>query len=291
MIDVSAMDGGNLGVEALAALASKCQCAPERHIAYVGVEPSEIAAEIGEVDDWESHTYIARVGGRLAGWVLADTDSELGRVWWWGPFVDAPEWAPVADSLMRRARADLDPVIVEEEMAGDDRHFDLAATAGAYGLLPDTASTVLSADLDSLGFVDGGRVATTADAPDIERLHRLAFPTGHLSASVAAAVDSDRRVRTVAGPDDDVASYAIAEVQPGGEGYIDFLGTDITLRGSGYGRAAISAACRELVKRGCSRVHLTVRVDNAAARSLYRSLGFVEERNLVPYRKGFSVGR
>ena len=79
----------------------------------------------------------------------------------------------------------------------------------------------------------------------------------------------------------------IAEIQPGGLGYIDFVGVHTDQRGRGFGRALVHATLTELVARGVSAAHLTVRESNVAARRLYGSLGFREERLLRPYRKGF----
>ncbi|MDR2813963.1 MAG: GNAT family N-acetyltransferase [Prevotellaceae bacterium] len=47
-------------------------------------------------------------------------------------------------------------------------------------------------------------------------------------------------------------------------------------RGKGVGRLLMNAAVREAEKRGCGRLTLEVRKDNAAAQNLYRDLGFAE---------------
>ncbi len=46
---------------------------------------------------------------------------------------------------------------------------------------------------------------------------------------------------------------------------------------------------RPLAERGATPINLTVRVDNVGARALYASLGFTEERVILPLRKGFAV--
>lgn len=55
------------------------------------------------------------------------------------------------------------------------------------------------------------------------------------------------------------------------------LGVAKNYRGHGVGRKLITAALAKASVRGIERVELTVRVDNIAAQSLYKSLGFVVE--------------
>jgi ribosomal protein S18 acetylase RimI-like enzyme len=71
---------------------------------------------------------------------------------------------------------------------------------------------------------------------------------------------------------------------------VDFIGVATDQRGSGIGRSLVVVACRELADRfGCTEVSLTVRVSNLAARRVYAACGFEEERELVPWRKGFAL--
>ena len=97
-------------------------------------------------------------------------------------------------------------------------------------------------------------------------------------------------VDVVDGPEGVPVGYVAVEVQPDGSGYVDYLGVAAQARGAGLGRVLVAGALRGLAARGVTRVHLTVRVDNATARALYASLGFVEERVAVPYRRGFDLG-
>ncbi|MDR3189403.1 MAG: GNAT family N-acetyltransferase [Prevotellaceae bacterium] len=47
-------------------------------------------------------------------------------------------------------------------------------------------------------------------------------------------------------------------------------------RGKGVGRLLMSAAIQQAEAKGCSRITLEVRKDNAVAQNLYRDLGFAE---------------
>ncbi|MEM7285141.1 MAG: GNAT family N-acetyltransferase [Actinomycetota bacterium] len=86
-----------------------------------------------------------------------------------------------------------------------------------------------------------------------------------------------------------VVGYVAYEMQADGSGYIDYLAVDETLRGRGLGRALVSTATADLVTSGATHAHLTVREANAAARALYASLDYEEERIAIPYRRGFTL--
>ncbi len=275
----------------IAALAASGQHRPDRHIAYFGDDAEAIASEIAEVADWPDATTVAREGSELVGWLLAETEEELHRVWWWGPVAPAGErWAPVADSLYEVTRARLDPAFVEEELAADDRHVELARFAERHGFLAEEASVLLRITLDGIDDVtsdDGCVPLSDLDHDDVARLHDRLFPGTHTTGRQLVAQDD--HVRLVAHDAARAVGYVSVEVQAGGNGYIDFLGVDEQHRGRGLGRALVAGALAALAGRGIATADLTVRESNAAARGLYGSLGFTEVRLLRPYRRGFGL--
>jgi mycothiol synthase len=72
--------------------------------------------------------------------------------------------------------------------------------------------------------------------------------------------------------------HAAATATAEGEGEIYAIGVDPALHGRGIGRALAVAGFAHLAARGLRHGMLFVRGDNAAARSLYASLGLTEER-------------
>lgn len=60
----------------------------------------------------------------------------------------------------------------------------------------------------------------------------------------------------------------------GHRGWVYYLGVEPARRGEGLGRA-LMAACEEwLAARGCPKIQLMVRGDNAAARGFYDAIGY-----------------
>lgn len=62
----------------------------------------------------------------------------------------------------------------------------------------------------------------------------------------------------------------------GGDGDIQTIALDPSVRGGGYGRVLMNALLDAGVARGVKSVFLEVRADNPVARRLYESLGFAE---------------
>jgi len=272
----------------LAAIAEEAQRDPERHIAYFGDAREEIEAEIAEVDSWVDGTHVVRRDGRLVGWLLAETEADLRRVWWWGPVVAAGEsWDTAAEALYSAARARLDNSFDQEELAADARSQAFGAFAERQGFQADAASTLLRVEI---GETTPDPRVTTLDSAGFEQviaLHDSLFPGAH--ATGRHLVDAADGYRLVLRENGRVAGYIAIEIQPGGEGYIDFLGVDPTHRGRGAGGALVATALDVLRARDVTVANLTVRQTNAAARSVYRRLGFAELRDIRPFRKGFTL--
>lgn len=270
----------------LAALAATAQVRPDRHIGYLGVDVDSIAHDIAGVERWSERGFVAETGGGICGWLLAEVDEEMDRAWWWGPFVaDGVDWDGIADRLA----AALDEAVPtsEAELAPDDRHAFAAGFAARHGFVPETASAVLSrlgrepfgGDPHAVGMDERHRHA-------VARLHDELFPGTHTRGASLVEADGPRLVAEVDGV---VVGYVAAETQSDRSGYIDYLGVDPEWRGRGAGRSLVMAATDRLIELGATGVHLTVRESNLAARNLYASLGFVEERVIRPYRRGFHL--
>lgn len=254
-------------------------------MAYLGLDPESIRTDIVEVEDWTAHTMVsASADGTIDGCIFAEVDADMGRCWWWGPFVDADDWAGTADSLYAATpEAGSTP---EQELAPDDRNLLTAEFAIRHGFAPETASAVLTYAGPNFRSGDDA-VAPVAEWKDeVAALHDVLFPGTHTTGQ--ALVGSDD-IRLAIVESDALRGYVAAEVQSDGSGYIDYLGVVPDMRGRGLGRRLVKAAVDALRERGATSVDLTVREDNHAARRLYASLGFIEERLVRPYRKGFNL--
>lgn len=282
---------------ALALYAAPLQVRPEHHVAYLGTGAEAIAVEmIEDVDDWTEAAAVAEHDegddARIVGWLMGSIDHAMGRVWWFGPFVDnddSSRWGDVADRLDAAARRELPGHVTEEEYAFDARHLAGEAWAVARGFVADPGSAVLTLDhvLDPPSLPT--RPATAADVDTVGRLHDELFANTHTSGAALVASCDPARPRLVAELDGDVAGYVAVERQADGGGYIDFLGVAPTHRRCGIGVELVRAGVVALAEHGCERFHLTVREANTGARALYTGLGFTEERVIHPLRRGFSL--
>lgn len=281
---------------ALARFTAPLQRRAEHHVAYLGTDPDSIAAEMLEdVDDWTEAAAIVTDPGAtdapILGWLMGSIDHDMGRVWWFGPFVDTDDlerWNATASLLDESARSRLGQHVVEEEYAFDARHVVGGAWAVARGFVADPGSAVLSLDHVIDPPSTPVRPATATDADEVARLHDELFPGTHTRGSTLLSGDP-ARPRLVVELDGRIAGYVAVERQPDGSGYVDYLGVGPGFRRRGLGAELVRAGVAALVTLGCSRFHLTVREANDGARALYRGLGFAEERVIRPYRRGFCL--
>ncbi|MEM8905303.1 MAG: hypothetical protein AAGF02_16490, partial [Actinomycetota bacterium] len=231
-MDVTVADDAEL--DALVAIAERCQRDPSTSCAYVGDTHAAIREEVLGVDDWAIHTVVAREAGEVLGWLLAEVDDEIGRVWWWGPFVTGGDFATVADALLSVARERLPVDIVEEEAVATPDHVELADWCGRHGLVRQTASTILSIDRAPEQLGDGANVRPMIDRDhdDVIHLHDGLFPGTHWTGRQIVDGASGHDVMLVAVLEGMVVGYAAAELQSDGSGYLDFVGVDPDQRGA-----------------------------------------------------------
>lgn len=278
----------------LAELAAQLQVRPAHHVPYLGRDAAGIAAEMVEdVDDWTEAAAIAEEeDGRIVGWLMGSIDHDMGRVWWFGPFVDtddAERWAMIADRLDAAARATLPPAVSEEEYAFDSRHATGPQWAVRHGFHADPGSAALALDHPIAPAELPVRPLLPEDAATVGRLHEELFPNTHTTGAALVATTDKSKPRLVAERDGEVLGYVAVERQADGGGYIDFLGVAPEFRRQGIGAQLVRAGVAALAELGCEHFDLTVREANAGARALYASLGFEEELVILPFRRGFTL--
>ncbi len=297
MIEIAGL-GPDDDAAGLARFAAPQQSRAERFQAYFGEDVDEIAAEIDDVPDWHDVTWVARSGDRLVGWVIAEHDDEIGRVWWWGPVVaEDVDWSDVAERLIDAAITGLDGRFDQFEFAVGADHSDAIELGSRLGYRRDVGSVALRLDPDrprpvaptppGIRVIEPTGETGGAIADGVADLHDRIFPAGHLTGRQVAESVDDVVLAAVDGAE--VVGYLRAEHQPGGDGYLDFVGVEPARRSAGIAGALVLAAIERLQERGATAITLTVREDNAAARALYARLGFDGDRALVPLRLGFST--
>lgn len=267
------------------AYVAEAQADPDRHVTYVGGHVGAISDELTDAAEWPDRLLVALAGHDLVGALLADIDQDMRRVWWVGPWAGTEA---IARSLLSGARERFSSLFDEEELAPDSRNDIVRSIAAQLGFSEGTSSSVLSKPDLSADGITSTEPLTSERRDAVAGLHDALFPGTHTpGAKLVSAAGT--RIRT-AQIDGTTVGYVAYEIQADGTAYIDYLGVGPNVRRRGVGRALVADACRELAIEGVPTVHLTVRADAPGAVELYRGLGFVEERIIVPYRCGFTLG-
>ncbi len=282
--------------EQLVSVAVGCQHDPERACGYLSSEATALGAELEEIDGaehWTAATWVALDDAReVIGWIAAESDLEMHRVWWYGPFIadaTSPLADAVADALLGAGRRALSS-FEEHELALDNRSAFLKRFAERNGFGAAEGSVVLRAAVLSVD-VPGSRVTINTGGPsdtDAIALHDRIFVGTHSTGERLFGLDGDRHDRFVARIDGEVVGYAITEFQHDGSLYIDYVGVSEASRGEGVGRALVATAMNARAGQA-THANLTVRTSLTAARRMYVSLGFIEDLVLIPYRIGFTI--
>lgn len=283
-------------LDRLVDLAVVCQADPERACPSLSDDRSGLKAELQEIDgtdDWTAVTWVALDDKReLLGWIAAESDLGMGRVWWVGPFIAdaaAPLTPAVVDALFATGRRSMQD-FSEHELAIDARSGLLAQFAERNGFHSDEGSVALRCVDLSVDAPASPASIDLADPADVDAiaLHDRIFPGTHSTGERLFGQTGERFDRFVARIDGAVVGYIATELQRDGALYIDYIGVSATCRDQGVGRALVATAVGARADEA-SYAHLTVRASNTAARHLYASLGFVDDLMLIPYRIGFTL--
>ena len=211
-------------------------------------------------------------------------------MFWLGPFVASPDWSAVADLLYAHCSAALPAATTQEEMAIDVRFDRFARWATRFGFAAEEGSLALRLETALEPPTIAIRAALPDDVATFGALHDELFPGTHTTGRTLMLGGDDRHVRLVTEVNGEPAGYIAVELHADGSGYIDYLGVALSHRRRGLAAELVKAGVAALRSIDGQPVHLTVRESNVGARTLYASLGFVEESVITPLRKGFSLG-
>jgi ribosomal protein S18 acetylase RimI-like enzyme len=291
------MPGATPDLDDVVAFIADQQARPERRCTYVGTRPEGIRAELDALDPpWaETLRVVADARGNLRGATVVEWEEGAGRAWILGPWVagDAAAWDELAPGLLDAALSQLPPTVTRCEVCSDVANELLADLAAEVRWVPSAVNHAYVVEEATVaGWPDEPPTMPLRDAvPDdlaaIRPLHDAEFPGTYASAEqlVGGQADGSRVVLVVPGPEGaGLAGYAAGQVQPDGEGYIDYVVVHPDARRTGVGRRLVTAITRELLAASTTgRVNLTVQDHRADARRLYEQLGFRLDESFVAY--------
>lgn len=264
----------------LAAFIARLNCDPAHHVGYCDQTAAAMAATLSEIVPPVPRSFVHAVSGaRTVAAFGFDSDRDVGRAWLFGPFVDHPRPARLADRMFEALRPLVPPWVRELELFYDLRNRTADAFARRHGFAPTKATAILEVHARELAPPPDSRWRTRSlparHHGAVARLHDTLFPrTARTGAQIVKRQGPRARV-LVARDGSNVTAYVYASYTPESrQGTIDYLGVAPHRRRHGLGRQLAHAAASWLFARGARTVSLVVDDDNLAARSLYRALGF-----------------
>jgi ribosomal-protein-alanine N-acetyltransferase len=184
----------------------------------------------------------------------------------------------------------------------------LPAGIGEHEMFVDTANANCRAFAERHGFATHGEWAIYFITPDrlallpdaaaddwderfagqLEALHDRLFPRSNYTLAYMRQELAERQaLLLVAAEGDALTGYFFGRYEAeAGEGYVDLVGVDESRRRTGLGRRLMLAGLSRLRgEAGLRQVNLSVAAGNTAAMTLYDSLGFVRERDMIAFRR------
>jgi ribosomal protein S18 acetylase RimI-like enzyme len=264
----------------------------QHHIGFFGEGATDIRASLAEclISPAEGFT-MAYDGDQLVGIFGMDADPEINRAWLFGPLVDHADWHAIADQLYAKVLARIPVNIRDYDLFADVQNTRLEAFAVRHGFPVNSENAVLTLARENY------RPAAKRLSQIIpyqkrffkrfETLHKALFPNAYFSArQIAEKINEHHRLFLVV-EERQLLGYLFGKMElESGSGYVDFIGTDSSVRGRGVGADLLAAGVDWMLSApAITKVNLTVNADNAPARHLYEKFGFVTDRVMRGYRK------
>lgn len=262
------------------ALAVSSQSQRATHVGFFPSDSTEIIASLGVTSAWPDHAWVAEKEGKLVAWVMGE---QVGsHVDWMGPFSEDANWEEHASLVLAAAREASSATT--ELINADNRNHHLTQLSQKLGFTGSTGVV----EIELTGPLKNSIVMVHPMSNDFREfvltLHEEIFPDVEVSGSAivdATGVDTTLVVRHFGAP----VGYINTTRESDSVGRINFLAVVKDVRRKRLGGEMVRAAVAALVAEKVSKFSVRVGDDNTAARELFQSLGFTEQRLVIPFRR------
>lgn len=262
------------------------------HIGFFGEGEADVRASLAEcLIPPADGFFMAYEGDRLVGIFGVDADPEVNRAWLLGPLVEHADWHSVADLLYESVLLCTPASIRDRDLFCDVQNVrvDEFAIRQGFSQRSDNALMTLTRERYAPRATAASRVTLYDEIlfESFELLHNTLFPSTYFTArQIVERLDEQRKLFLVVELGR-VIGYHFCKIDPDAEsGYIDFIGTDPSVRGRGIAADLLASGVDWMLSFVSTRqISLTVNADNVPARKLYDRFGFVTNRVMRGYRK------
>lgn len=262
------------------------------HIGFFGEGEADIRAALAECLIPPAEGFrLAYVGDQLVGVFGVDADPEINRAWLFGPLVEHEDWHTVADQLYAEVLPLIPVDIRDYDLFCDVQNVNIQAFAVRHGfpLTSENAVLTLAREKYKPSAKRQARITLYQKRffKQFEKLHTALFPKAYFTARQITEKIDEHHQLFLAVERNHVFGYHFCKIEPESEsGYVDFIGTELTARGRGIGADLLAAGVDWMITSPTTqKISLTVNADNAPARHLYETFGFVTDRVMRGYRK------
>ena len=262
------------------------------HIGFFGEGEADVRSSLAECLIPVSEGFVmAYDADELVGIFGVDADPEINRAWLFGPLVEHMEWHEVADQLYAKVMPRIPVGIRDYDLFCDIQNTRMEAFAVRHGFPLHSENAVLTLTRDKYTphaqRRTGGIAYQEEFLESFARLHKTLFPNAYFTAQqIVEKIDENHQL-FLAVEEGQLLGYHFCKIEPESEsGYVDFIGTDSSVRGRGIGADLLASGIDWMLSAPTTqKINLTVNADNVAARHLYKTFGFVTDRIMRGYRK------
>ena len=262
------------------------------HIGFFGEGEADVRAALAECLIPPAEGFVmAYEDDQLVGVFGVDADPEINRAWLFGPLVDHAEWHDVADKLYAKVFPRIPVGIRDYDLFCDVQNTHVEAFAVRHGFPLNSENAVLTLARENYSPFADGKTQVIAYQEEFlepfEQLHKTLFPNAYFTARQMVEKIDENHQLFLAVEEGRLLGYHFCKIEPAsGSGYVDFIGTDSSVRGRGIGADLLASGVDWMLSApGTNKISLTVNADNVPARSLYEKFGFVTDRVMRGYRK------
>jgi ribosomal protein S18 acetylase RimI-like enzyme len=262
------------------------------HIGFFGEGEADVRASLAECLIPPSEGFVMGYEeNELVGVFGVDADPEINRAWLFGPLVDHAEWHEIADQLYAKVLPRIPVNIRDYDLFADVQNTRMEAFAVRHGFPLNSENAVLTLTREKY---QPSAKRHSKIIPyqkrffkQFEAMHKVLFPNAYFTARQMTEKINEHHQLFLGVENRQLLGYQFCKLEPeSGSGYVDFIGTDPSVRGRGIGADLLASGIDWMLSAPTTqKINLTVNADNVAARHLYETFGFVTDRIMRGYRK------